>query len=137
MKCYALLHKKFSKICKVGFSHFTGREMLCTITLNFQRYAKLVFSHVTGCESKNLCFIIFKISKICKVRVSHFTGREMLSFITFKFSKICKGHASQVVKVICYALLRLKIFQRYLKLALSRLTGRESERLCFITILIF
>ena len=45
-------------------------------------------------------------------------------------------HTSQVVRVKCYALLRLKILQRYLKLALSRLTGRESEILCFITFLI-
>ena len=119
-------------------------KMFCFITFKFQRYASWFFqiSQVVKVKCYALLYLKFQryakfVFHISQVVNSHFTGREMLCFITFKFSKICKGHASQVVKVICYALLRLTIFQRYLKLALSRLTGRESERLCFITILIF
>ena len=74
---------------------------------------------------------------MCKVRFLHFTGVKFYALLHLNFQRYAIGHASQVVKVKCYVLLRLKIFQRYLKLASSRLTGRESERLCFITILIF
>ena len=90
---------KFSKICKVGFSHFTGREseMLCTITLNFQRYAKLVFH----------------ISQVVKVKCY-----ALLQLNIQRYAKLV-FHASQVVKVKCYALLRLKNIAKIFKVSFS------------------
>ena len=66
VKCLCFIILKISKICKVRFLHFTGREILCFITFKFSKICNR--SRFTGREGQMLCFITAKdISKMFKV----------------------------------------------------------------------